>query len=38
LRAELGSPAYTQRDQFVMRKALSADRSYGQLAGSAAAG
>jgi hypothetical protein len=36
--AELGSPAYTQRDQFVMRKALSADRSYGQLAGSAAAG
>jgi len=35
--AELGSPTYTQRDQFVMRKSLLAARSQGQLAGSATA-
>jgi hypothetical protein len=30
--AELRSPAYTQRDQFVMRKSLGRDRNQGQLA------
>jgi len=35
--AEVGSSVYTQRDQFVMRKSLRADRSQGQLAGSATA-
>jgi hypothetical protein len=36
--AELGSPEYTQRDQFVMRKSLRVDLSRGLLAGSATAG
>jgi hypothetical protein len=34
--AELGSPVYTQRDQFVMRKSLAQDRLHGQLTGTAA--
>jgi hypothetical protein len=36
--ADKGSPTYTQRDQFVMRKSLGQDRGAGQLAGTAAAG
>jgi hypothetical protein len=36
--AELGSPDYTQRDQFVMRKPLRQAPASGMLAGSSAAG
>ena len=36
--AELGSPDYTQRDQFVMRKPLGQARASGMLAGALAAG
>ena len=36
--AELGSPDYTQRDQFVMRKPLRQARASGVLAGASAAG
>jgi hypothetical protein len=36
--AELGSPDYTQRDQFVMRKPLRQARAPGMLAGASAAG
>ena len=35
--AEVGSPEYTQRDQFVMRKSLRQDRASGNLAGASAA-
>ena len=35
--AEVGSPDYTQRDQFVMRKSLRQDRASGNLAGASAA-
>jgi hypothetical protein len=35
--AELGSPDYTQRDQFVMRKSLGQDRASGKLADASAA-
>ena len=35
--AEAGSPDYTQRDQFVMRKSLRQDRASGNLAGASAA-
>jgi hypothetical protein len=33
--ADLGSPVYSQRDQFVMRKSVNMDRQGGQLAGAA---
>jgi hypothetical protein len=36
--AELGSPDYTQRDQFVMRKPLRQARAWGRLADVSAAG
>src|SRR5258708_15872382 len=35
--ADRGSPAYTQRDQFVMRKSLGRDRDHDELAGAATA-
>jgi hypothetical protein len=34
--AEIGSPDYTQRDQFVMRKSLRKDHGFDRLAGAAA--